>query len=78
LLEAMSYEVNIIASNIPANLALNLPDDDYFSPQNINELVKKIEDKSPFFYDRKKYNLEQYNWAVISEKTLNVYEKLLL
>lgn len=77
LLEAMSYNRNVLVSNIPANLAVNLPDDCYYQLNDhsdlINQLTNKINERLP----ERKYDLTSYNWNHIAQQTLDVYKKVM-
>lgn len=76
LLEAMSYDCNILASNINANREVKLPEDFYFEVGNEDELSKKLSDRlqSP---KRIKYNMTRYNWNNIAEETYKFYKSTL-
>lgn len=80
LLEAMSYGVSCIASDIPANRAVPFSEDRYFKPGNIPQLGEKIkhfidhpiseaEKQSQIEYVRK-----NYSWEEIAEATIRVYQ----
>ncbi|MDR2916068.1 MAG: glycosyltransferase family 4 protein [Tannerella sp.] len=76
LLEAMSYGLPVLASDIPANKEVNLPSSCYFrynDPANTNlseALVRKMNDKR-----KPSYDLSPYNWDKIAEQTAEVYRK---
>lgn len=76
LLEAMSFNKKVIASNIPANLEVGLPKECYFELNDIEELSAKIakalKTKTPISYDLKKYN-----WDTIAKQVLDVYNMIL-
>jgi len=82
LLEAMSYGLSCIASDISANRNVELPRERFFKVGNVWELSKKIKE----FVDkhltdeerRKQLNVifERYNWERIAEKTLEVYQSV--
>jgi glycosyltransferase involved in cell wall biosynthesis len=78
LLEAMSYHLPVIASNIPANLEIGLPLECYFRVGDENDLaehlLKKIKEE-PQSVD---YEMEKYNWDYIARKVMDVYQKALL
>jgi glycosyltransferase involved in cell wall biosynthesis len=75
LLEAMSYRLNILASDINANLELNLPRKCYFNVGNWDELAEKmeqeLENSQPV-----NYNLSHFNWDNIARRTLKIYQKI--
>ena len=75
LLEAMSYELPVLASDIPANKQVNLPPQCYFHcNENITENLHKalndsINDNSVYNYD-----LSLYNWDNIAQQTMEIYD----
>ncbi len=77
LLEAMSFSLPVLVSDIPANLAVKLPSEDYFSVGNVNELKVKLEEKlvSSGNTDYSKY-LELYDWDLIAQQTYDVYKEI--
>jgi len=78
LLEAMSYDLPAIVSDIPANLEVGLPVDSYFPVGNEEKLKEKIEQ---FLYNKpikSKYQLDNYQWDHIAKQTIQVYEKCLI
>ena len=83
LLEAMSYGICVLVSDIPANLEVGLPETRYFKCGDLNDLKKKI-----LFHINRKINKnekayfklqikEKYDWARIAEQTIKVYEDTL-
>lgn len=76
LLEAMSYGIDVLASDIPANRIAELNDDDFFAVGDINTLSQKITERleagrTPRFYD-----LSPYDWNHIAKQTLAVYHEV--
>ena len=64
LLEAMSYKVPVVVSDIPANLEVGLPKEDYFPcgdvktlAENLREVVSKP--LKPVDYDMGKYDSDK-------------------
>lgn len=73
LLEAMSYGVKVIVSDIPANLEVGLDKDDYFPVGNVDELAKKLEQvisREPQHID---YDMAKYDWDKIAKEVRGVY-----
>jgi len=75
LLEAMSYDMDVLISDIPANLEIKLPDDYYFKCGDWNDLKNKMEEKL-CQREHIKYDLSMYNWDTIAEQTIAVYQRL--
>lgn len=76
LLEAMSYELPVIVSDIPANLEVGLSHECYFKTGEEEELKKKLQaelEKKPHSI---KYHMEEYDWDKIASEVLGVYEKM--
>lgn len=75
LLEAMSYNLDILASDIPAAHLVDLKKDDYFPSGDYRELSRKIKEriKKP---EKIKYNLDKYDWGTVGEKTIKIYESV--
>jgi len=77
LLEAMSYHLPIIVSDIPATRLVDLPEDCYFPSGDEVALSVLLEEKiknkiSPITYD-----MEKYNWDTIAKKTSRIYNTLI-
>lgn len=73
LLEAMSYGVKVIVSDIPANLEVGLDKDDYFPVGNVDELAKKLKEvisREPQHID---YDMAKYDWDKIAKEVRGVY-----
>jgi glycosyltransferase involved in cell wall biosynthesis len=83
LLEAMSYGIPLLTSDIPANIEVGLSEERYFKCGDIVDLIKKIK----FFLNRemkekekkgiRRSIREKYDWDKIADQTINVYTKLL-
>ncbi|NUO09644.1 MAG: glycosyltransferase family 4 protein [Candidatus Brocadia sp.] len=82
LLEAMSYGLSCIASDIPANKNVELCGNRFFKAGDINALCTKIKEfiDNPLTEEGKSKQVgmiaEKYNWERISEKTMKVYRKI--
>jgi alpha-maltose-1-phosphate synthase len=79
LLEAMSYDIDVLVSNIPANLQIDLDKDDYFSVGDEDDLkenlLKKLSDNRRRSFG--KTLTEKFNWDKIAIETNNIYENLI-
>lgn len=75
LLEAMSYGIDILASDIPAAHLVELKKEDYFPYDDYRELSQKIKQRmtNPV---KRTYRLEKYDWNQVGEKTVKIYESL--
>jgi len=83
LLEAMSYDLPVLVSDIPANREVDLPEERFFRCGDVPDLKKKIaalwnkdltvDEKNHF----RSLLAEQYNWDKIARQTIGVYEKVL-
>ena len=78
LLEAMSYNLKVLVSDIPANKAVKLDDIFYFSVGNIQELSKRIDNilNTNYKINYRKLIKDKYNWDIIAKKTYSVYKSL--
>lgn len=76
LLEAMSYHLPVIVSNIPANLEVGLKKNAYFQVGNINELADKLQNNINNPYYTINYDMSKYNWDNIANQLSIIYNKL--
>jgi glycosyltransferase involved in cell wall biosynthesis len=79
LLEAMSYNLDVLVSDIPANLEVGLEKDCYFKVGDINDLSVKIFKKLRKSRSGNYRNIikEKYNWDKIALQTYKVYKSIL-
>ena len=80
LLEAMSCNINVLVSNIPANMEVDLEIDDYFEVGKIEKLteainMKILKNKKTSYNDLIK---NKYNWDNIALQTKNIYDSMYL
>lgn len=73
LLEAMSYKLPVIVSNIPANLEVGLNKDNYFPVGNIDALANKLQQNINLPYAHVNYDMSAYNWDHIAEQISQIY-----
>ena len=79
LLEAMSYDLDVLASNIPANLQVGLPEKDYFKTGDeealSNAIIKKLTEENKRSFSE--VLSKRFNWTEIARDTLNIYQQLI-
>ncbi len=79
LLEALSFGLPVLASDIPSNLEVGLNQQHYFKLGDVDALSKKITQFSKKHicdierHEIKKWVKERYDWHVIRDETLHVY-----
>jgi len=84
LLEAMSYGLSCIVSDIPANRCIRLSEERFFKAGDIEEIAEKMKrfinnrwDET----DRRKqieYVMNEYNWLKIANETLRIYRSVIV
>lgn len=74
LLEAMSYKLPVVVSDIDANKEIDLPADNYFKVGDIDALTEKLQSAIDLPPESPDYSMEQYNWDSIAKQTLEVYK----
>ena len=83
LLEAMSYGLSCIASDIPANRNVELSEERFFKAGDVKALAIKIKEfvDKPLTGEEKRRQIgmiaERYDWEKIARKTMEVYGKVL-
>ena len=78
LLEAMSCGVPVLASDIPANKEIGLPDECYFRSGDTDDLRKALEQRMAERQDgRVEYDLSAYDWGYIALRTKSIYDSLM-
>lgn len=76
LLEALSYGLDSIVSDIPANRLPVLTPDDFFPTGDVDALATKITEKTSTVTGRRTYDLSAYDWDTIARQTLDVYRSV--
>jgi len=80
LLEAMSFNIDVLASNIPANKQIGIEKNDYFAVGDEDDLKGKMllkisENRQRNFVDFLKL---KFNWDLIAKETYSIYKNLLV
>lgn len=76
LLEAMSYQLPVIVSDISANKEIRLDADCYFETGNIEQLADRLQEVIDGDFQRVPYDMEKYEWDRIAIQVADVYENL--
>ena len=76
LLEAMSYGVKVVVSDIPANLEVGLPKEDYFHCGDVDELAGKLGKIIDAPLEHIDYDMSKYDWEQIADEVGEVYKSL--
>lgn len=73
LLEAMSYRLPVIVSDIPANKVVELDEESYFHLGDVDELTEKLRKNAETDFHNIDYDMSRYDWDDIARKTVEVY-----
>lgn len=74
LLEAMSYKLPVIVSDIPANLEVGLNEERYFPCGDVDALASKLQQNVNVEYQSVEYDMSKYDWDVIVCQVNDVYK----
>lgn len=77
LLEAMSYGLDVVTSDIPACRLPELEPDDHFPAADTEALADLIEARFANPATPRRYDLSRYSWPSIARDTLAVYQSVL-
>lgn len=73
LLEAMSYGVKVIVSDIPANMEVGLDKEDYFPVGDVGALANKLKTIIEQPLQHINYDMKKYDWEKIADQVVDVY-----
>ena len=83
LLEALSYGLNVLVSDIPANLEVKLDECHFFKCGDVDELAERLTARLEIGIDDNYRNnisemlYTKYNWENIAQQTIDVYKSLM-
>ncbi|GHV29988.1 glycosyl transferase [Bacteroidia bacterium] len=72
VLEAMSYHLELLVSDIPANKAIDLDENVYFRVGDEVQLTARLKEIMGKPLHRIQYSIENYQWDMIAEQTMDV------
>lgn len=76
LLEAMSYNVPVLVSDIPANIEIGLNKNYYFPCGNVEILANKLSNIINKPFHKVEYNMEKYDWNKIAFQVDQIYKTI--
>lgn len=76
LLEAMSYGLDVLVSDIPATHLVKLEREDYFEKANVKDLASKLKGKICNPSINRHYDLDEFDWDKIAAKVNEIYHSL--
>ena len=75
LLEAMSYDLDVLVSDIPANKIDELSDEDFFPVGDTDSLALALSRKLAAGNLNRRHDLSRYDWDDVARQTVEVYKK---
>lgn len=76
LLEALSYDKDVVVSDIPANRLSCLDSGDFFETGNVDALARKLREKLDANVAIRHYDLSPYNWDNIAKQVSLLYNNI--
>ncbi len=73
LLEAMSFGLDVLVSDIPATHLVDLEKGDYFEKANISDLTRKLQNKLFQVQIKRHYDLGDFDWQKIANQVNGIY-----
>lgn len=77
LLEALSYSLPVVVSDIAPNKEVQLDDDCYFPVKNVDALTKAINKRCRLVPQDYSEYLAKYDWHKIASQTVDTYNRIL-
>ena len=72
----MSYGVKVVVSDIPANLEVGLPENDYFPTGDVDMLAEKLKGMVDGPLEHVAYDMSKYDWDKIAGQVSEIYRNL--
>ena len=82
LLEALSWDIEVVVSDIGANRQIELPEENFFPPGDAGALAVKLKEFMGREVDgaererRRRFLHDRYNWDALAESTMKIYSNL--
>ena len=76
LLEAMSYRVPVVVSDIPANLEVALDSSCYFPVGHVDALTEKLQKNIDEPCHTVEYDISKYDWDIIANQVASIYKSM--
>ena len=71
----MSYQLDVLVSDIPATHLIDLKESDYFKPGDVHDLACHLQQKlAP--PQKRTYNLSAFDWEKIAQQVMEVYKEV--
>ena len=67
--------MKVVVSDIPANLEVGLPKDDYFHCGDVDELSQKLGKIIEQPLQHINYDMSKYDWNKIAQQVTGIYKK---
>lgn len=77
LLEALSYSLPCVVSDIPANSEIGLDSEIYYKTGDVEQLSEKLRKRIDIIDTDYSSYLQRYDWKKIATQTIQVYQKCL-
>lgn len=77
LLEAMSFHIDVLVSDIPATQIVPLNEDSKFLANSAESLKDALNNKLSSSINTFNYNIDDYKWEIVAKKTSDVYDRVI-
>lgn len=77
LLEALSFNVDVLVSDIPATQIVHLNESSKFKSNSVESLKDALNNKLSSSINTFNYNIDEYKWEIVAKKTSDVYDRVI-